>query len=442
MNEKGLVYFKNILAGHIEETQDGDFVFQYNKDYLENPNAHPLSFSLPFREEPYSSQYLIGFFDGLLPEGWILKLAIDIWKFNPISDRYKLLLKTCFDPVGAVSILIAGKKLSNSSRDEKFLPEREQSSPGKCLLCYEALDSGEYHEKCSQEFFGTSRAVQIDLNDEIVKELAQMNIQNGISIQGVQKKMAIDVSNSGREGRLCLTHYAGKYILKPKGIIPHTPENEDLVMKMARSYGISVAQNCLVYLNTGDLATLSKRMDRDEERQKIHMEDFCQILDQVTAKKYVSSYQKVGKTLNIYCKGNAPKEQVLKLFELVVFSYLVGNSDLHLKNISVIHDPKPRLAPAYDLLSFEIFQEDFKERDLETMALAINGKKNKFKKEDFDLLAAELGIKEKVRDYVYKKFKENITDWTMLIRKSFLEKRKQDLLLSLIDERLALFLVD
>lgn len=439
MSEKALVYFKDQLAGYIEETEDGDFVFQYAKNYLKNSIAQPLSFSLPLQEKSFSSQYIKGFFDGLLPEGWILKLASDIWKFHPIRDRYELLIKTCFDPVGAVSILSEEQKNIDSHVEEKTLPEREQTSPGKCLLCYEELASGEYHEKCCLEFFGMSTAPQIDLGEEVLKELVQLNIKNGISVQGVQKKLSLDFSYSGKEGRLCLTRYAGKYILKPKGIIPHIPENEDLVMKMAKSYGIPVAQNCLIYLNSGELATLSKRLDRGEQKQKYHMEDFCQILDQVTAKKYVSSYQRVGKTLIEYCKTNAPKEQVLTFFELVLFSYVVGNSDLHLKNISVIHDPKPRLSPAYDLLSFEIFQEDFKERDLEIMALAINGKKNKLKKEDFDILAFELGIKEKVRDYVYKKIREILPDWTKLIKKSFLAQRKQNLLIELVGERSALF---
>ncbi len=110
------------------------------------------------------------------------------------------------------------------------------------------------------------------------------------------------------------------------------------------------------------------------------MEDFCQIFDQVTDRKYTGSYKKVAKTLRNYCSQNAPAEQVLKLFELIIFSFIVGNSDLHLKNISVLHTDGPCLSPAYDLLSFEIFQEDFKEYDNEQMALSINGKKINLKK--------------------------------------------------------------
>ena len=170
------------------------------------------------------------------------------------------------------------------------------------------------------------------------------------------------------------------------------------------------------------------------------MEDFCQILDQVTDKKYVGSYHKVGKILNEYCRSNAPKEQLLKLFETVVFSYLVGNADLHLKNLSVLHTKNgPAFCPLYDLLSFEIYQQDFKVRDLELMALTINGKKNKFIKADFDQLASDLEIKPKVRNYIYQKFFHIKDSWFKIINKSLLPENKKLILKELILSREQLF---
>jgi len=209
-------------------------------------------------------------------------------------------------------------------------------------------------------------------------------------------------------------------------------------MKLANDYGIKTAPTSMIPLKNGQLALLSERLDRGKGKEKYHMEDFCQILGQPTFKKYVSSIQKVAKSLKKYTQQNAPQEQLLRLFELTLFSYIVGNSDLHLKNISVIHDPLPRLSPAYDLLSFEIFQNDFKEKDNEEMALSTNGKKNKLQRYDFGQLAEALMIKEKVRNYIYKKFIAQEKSWNIWISKSFLTPQKKVLLAELIGTRLEL----
>lgn len=437
---EGSVFYGQRYAGKIYETEEGDFVFQYDENYLKSENPIPLSYSLPLQKEEFSSQYLKGFFDGLLPEGWILNLATEHWKFHPIKDRYKLLLKTCRDSVGAVSVkesLVDNQEEILSSKKIKYSSKKQSLS--KCLYCYEQLENGSYHEKCSKKMFGFSEPPTIYLEEEIIEELGKINVIQGKVVAGIQKKLTLDFEKNSKDHRLSLSHYAGKYILKPKAHIPHVPENEDLIIKLAQSSGIKTAQTGLILLENGDLALLSRRLDRKVNHEKLHMEDFCQILDQVSAKKYIGSYQKVGKTLRDYCKLNVPEDQVLRLFELVVFSYIVGNSDLHLKNLSVLHNPLPELSPAYDLLSFEIYQEDFPEKDNEMMALAINGKKNKLTKEDFDQLAKSLNIKNKVRDYVYKKFSSQIPNWKNIITKSFLSKHKQEALIELIQTRARLF---
>ena len=437
--KKGLVYYNDILAGEIIESKDGDFEFSYLREYLKNEKALPLSFSLPLQEAVYSSQYLSGFFDGLLPEGWILNLATDHWKYHPIRDRFKLLLKTCNDPIGAVSIWEENSKIERALTRIETQVSKKIHNPGKCLYCYEEISQGEFHEKCSKDFFNSPLAPEVHLDEEVLKELSYLNIKDGLTIPGVQKKISLTLNKNQKQSRLTLTHLSGNFILKPMGSIPHIPENEDLILKLARSYGLPTAETTLIYLDNDELALLIKRFDRSEDGSKIHMEDFCQVFDQVTDRKYTGSYHKVVKNLKSYCSQNAPAEQALKLFELIVFSFIVGNSDLHLKNISVLHTDGPVLAPAYDLLSFEIFQEDFKERDNEQMALSINGKKNKLKRKDFDILAEKFEIKEKVRDYVYRKFLLQIDIWEVIISKSFLNERKKSLLKSLIKERVSLF---
>lgn len=107
--KQGNVYFKNILAGTIREDEDG-FSFQYDPDYLQRDDAQPVSLTLPLREEPYVSQVIFPFFDGLIPEGWLLDVATKSWKINE-RDRMGLLLACCNDCIGAVSIeeMVNGK---------------------------------------------------------------------------------------------------------------------------------------------------------------------------------------------------------------------------------------------------------------------------------------------------------------------------------------------
>ena len=103
MPKKGLVYKKDSLVGTIWEDETG-YHFQYNTSYLNNPIYGAVSKTLPLRENVYSENNMIPFFDGLIPEGWLLKIAIDNWKLNP-SDRMNLLLKLCQDNIGDVSII-------------------------------------------------------------------------------------------------------------------------------------------------------------------------------------------------------------------------------------------------------------------------------------------------------------------------------------------------
>ena len=102
MKRKGIVLIKDIPVGIIWEDENG-FGFQYNKSYLKNPVLGVVSQTLPLREEPYTNTTMIPFFDGLIPEGWLLNIAIKNWKLNA-RDRMGLLLNVCRDCIGAVSI--------------------------------------------------------------------------------------------------------------------------------------------------------------------------------------------------------------------------------------------------------------------------------------------------------------------------------------------------
>ncbi len=111
MNKRGKVLVENIVAGVIEQ-RDGLFIFKYNLEYLKSSNAMPVSLTLPLRETAYEQKTMFAFFDGLIPEGWLLNIIEGNWKINP-RDRMSLLLLACRDCVGNVSVV------DESYEDEK-----------------------------------------------------------------------------------------------------------------------------------------------------------------------------------------------------------------------------------------------------------------------------------------------------------------------------------
>lgn len=103
MSKKGYVYFGNELAGIVSETDEG-YEFVYDAKYLEVNKDKPISLTLPLQKETFNSKVLFSFFDGLIPEGWLLQVATDYWKVKS-NDRFELLLLTCRDTIGAVTVV-------------------------------------------------------------------------------------------------------------------------------------------------------------------------------------------------------------------------------------------------------------------------------------------------------------------------------------------------
>jgi len=103
MTRTAKVFVNNLFAGTLTESSEGEYVFQYNADYIANEKNNPVSLTLPIRKEAYISDSLFPFFDGLIPEGWLMDIGIKNWKLNA-KDRMGLLLHLCTDCIGNVSI--------------------------------------------------------------------------------------------------------------------------------------------------------------------------------------------------------------------------------------------------------------------------------------------------------------------------------------------------
>jgi serine/threonine-protein kinase HipA len=294
----------------------------------------------------------------------------------------------------------------------------------KCLYCYLPIEGAEidFHSHCATKMFGTSVPPVIEVDLKKIEELAQQIVIKRVAITGVQPKLSLNIERHKNQlSRLTIVGMQGDYILKPpSATYAELPENEDLTMHMAEAINISVAKHCLMRLNTGAVAYLTKRFDR-KKGKKIAVEDFCQLSESLTEHKYRGSIEKIGKLTHQFTANKGYEAQ--RLFELVLFCYLTGNADMHLKNFSLIEHVTDEysISPAYDLLNTELVISD----DKEESALTINGKKNRLKRSDFDTLARSLKINEKALAYIYKRFEKALPKWEEMIAQSFLSKEMQ-----------------
>jgi serine/threonine-protein kinase HipA len=187
-------------------------------------------------------------------------------------------------------------------------------------------------------------------------------------------------------------------------------------------------QSSLIRLQSGELSYITKRVDRTNQNEKIHMIDMFQITEAFD--KYKSSMEKIGKALNSF--SNNPLLDNIFFFEIAVFSFLTGNNDMHLKNFSMIETQSGwTLAPAYDLLNVAILNP----KDTEELALTIQGKKKKLTKENFIHLGEDLGLTSKQINSVFKRFiknKEIAFNW---IESSFLSFEMKEEYKSVLMER-------
>ena len=288
----------------------------------------------------------------------------------------------------------------------------------KCLYCYEPLSNGEvdFHSACSRKFFGTLIPPEIDFNLSDIDELAVKILGKSVAVTGVQPKLSLEIDKTEKKKRLTIVGLWGDYIFKPPfNTYPEMPEIEDLTMHLAEIMKIKTADHSLIRLKSGELGYINKRFDRTKSG-KLHQEDMAQLTGNLTERKYNSSMEKVGRAVLKYSdySGN----DAIRLFELTLFSFLTGNTDMHLKNFSLLRneDDEIILSPAYDLLSTKLLIP----KDKEELALTMNGKKNNLRKSDFDKFADGLNINEIALNNIYQKFMNRKDDILGFIEKGFL----------------------
>src|SRR5680860_1105579 len=293
----------------------------------------------------------------------------------------------------------------------------------RCLYCCEELGSSDpkdFHKRCSLRFFGTEHPPQLAYSLNQMAALAKNVVERRIAVPGVQPKLSLSLG--------------GSYILKPpSGNFPEMPQNEHVTMRIAEAFGIRTVLSSLIRLQSGELSYITRRLDRTNVNEKIHIIDMFQVLEAFD--KYKGSMEKVGKAIGTY--SNNTLLDKLFFFELTVFSFLTGNKDMHLKNFSLLKRGDIwALSPAYDLLNVSIANLD----DGEELALSLEGKKKKLKKEHFERLGENLELNRKQIDGVFKRFIRNKKLALAWIKNSFLSEEFQEKYVALLEKRYSVFM--
>lgn len=306
----------------------------------------------------------------------------------------------------------------------------------RCLYCYQPLTGNEtdFHPSCSRKIFDQPVPPELPYTESQMADLGLKVIQTQVTVTGVQAKLSLHLeSPEGRRipKRFTIVGLWGGYILKPPTAnYPQLPEVEDLTMHLARLARISVVPHSLIRMQSGSLAYITKRIDR-VKIGKLHMEDMCQLTERLTEDKYHGSHEQVAKAILKYSRN--PGLDVVNYFEQVLFSFLTGNADMHLKNFSLIKLPGQGyvLSPAYDLVATALVNP----ADKEDLALTLNGKKKKITRNDFIAAFRTLNLDPKQQENIFRKMMNSKAAWMDFIGISFISDEFKERLCDIIEER-------
>ena len=308
----------------------------------------------------------------------------------------------------------------------------------KCLFCYKELEEGQvdFHSGCARKFFGSEVAPVLPYTRGNMSELARQVIRTSASVTGVQAKMSLDVNRGGRNepAKFTIVGLWGKYIFKPQSsTYPCLPELEDLTMKMAEAAHIPTARHTLIRMADRELGYLTLRMDRGKKGEKISFLDMCQLSNRLTEHKYHGTYGQLAETVKRY--SSAPMLDVQRFWEVVLFSWITGNSDMHCKNFSLMDTGNGEyvLAPAYDLLA--VLLADPQDTEEMAMCFSVGGEKMGFGRETFLNAFIGSGISASVSVKIIENMKGFLPVWENIICDSFLPEKMKDEYRALLKER-------
>ena len=372
------VFLGNEKAGSLESTDNRGVIFIYDKNYLMNKNAVPLSASLPLQSEEFSQKQCIPFFSGLLPEEDSRKKIADYLHISETSTL-KLLEALGGECAGLISILTEGDSLSTET---SYSLNSEN---------YELLD-----DKKLSDFIEKMNTRPLIKADDKLR----------LSLAGAQEKLALTKIKG--EWYLPLNGAPSTHILKPArtGSLSSLAQNEYICMKLAKSFGLSVPVVDLLKIAGKDVFVI-ERYDRIKDGnliQRLHQEDFCQALGIMSTSKYQNDggpgIADIFNTITKVC--TVPALETQKFLRYVIFNYLMGNCDSHGKNYSLLYkNNRVELSPLYDVVSTVIYPGLTEKL---SMKIGKHYEIQKASKEDFSLLAESLNIKYTIFQKIFDDF--------------------------------------
>lgn len=317
----------------------------------------------------------------------------------------------------------------------------------RCLCCNEEIKEEasayekecKWHKKCIKSFFSTPILPELVLSNEALNNIANENIKEGFTVTGVQKKLSMHLSKKN-EPRLTIVNYPNGYILKPQSDdFQNLPELEYLAMYLAKISGIKTVPFALMEMN-GTYAYITKRVDRlvnKDHADKLAMEDFCQLDLRLTIDKYKGSYERCSKIITKYSSRSA--FDLTEFFLRLIFSFAIGNSDMHLKNFSLIQknidSSEYVLSPAYDMLPVSVVMPE----DKDEFALTMNGKNTHLRKKDFIIFGERIGLSEKVTRNLMERISNKKDEYITIIQSYQLNEYLKEKLVNLLIDRLSVF---
>lgn len=297
-----------------------------------------------------------------------------------------------------------------------------ENARDQCLICMMPGAVEGYHPRCSRKFYGTPVPPALEYGLDEMERLAGNIIRAHAAIPGVQAKISLELDKppgTGKAGRLTLVGLWGRFILKPPSRqYPALPEVESATMHLAGAVGIRTVPHAMIRLKSGELAYITRRIDRDNGIKKA-MEDMCQLTGRLTEDKYKGSMEQIGGTIHRF--STQPGLDAINFFETGLFCYLTGNADMHLKNFSLWRPAigEIQLSPAYDLVATRLLLS----KDPEESALALNGKRKNLRRKDFDALADNLELGARSRENAYAKIAKIAEICPDVLSRSFLTGR-------------------
>jgi len=301
----------------------------------------------------------------------------------------------------------------------------------KCPLTYQICGDAKYSpDGLRQLHRGLTRLEDLPYSAQEQRAEASGRMRR-MSIQGVQPKLSATLNV--RKSIFELTDTGGQFIIKPQSdLYKNVPENEDLTMHMAALSGIETPWHGLIWCRDGSLSYVIRRFDRIAKHQKLAVEDFAQLAGMSRDTKYDYTTEKMIRLIELYC--TFPALEKLKFFRLILFCFLTGNEDMHLKNFSLItRDGRVELSPAYDLLNTTLVLGKTEDE----LALMLAGKRHGLRRRELvEYLGVEkLGLPAVVVMDVLQKFEVAKPYWFDLFERSFLAENLKIQYRKIVEQR-------